>query len=141
MGYNILIVDDSSPMRMIIKKNIKASGFKTGNLFEAANGMEALEIIKTEWLDIILTDYNMPVMNGLELVSEIKKIDAAKDIPIVMISTEGSKERINAFFESGITGYIKKPFTPQVIKAKLNELLGETEYEEETDDSDDGFDF
>jgi len=141
MAYNILIVDDSSPMRMVIKKNIKASGFKTGKIFEAANGMDALDIVKKEWLDIIMTDFNMPGMNGLELVREIKKIDTAKDIPIIMITTEGSQERLKEFTAQGVTDYIKKPFVPRTIKAKMNNLLGESDYEGETEESDDGCDF
>ncbi|MGD9245939.1 MAG: response regulator, partial [Desulfobacterales bacterium] len=68
MAYNILIVDDSTPMRAVIKKIVKASGFNVGEFFEATNGREALDILNQEWLDLVLTDYNMPDMNGLELV-------------------------------------------------------------------------
>ncbi len=97
MAYNVLIVDDSLPMRGIIKKIIKASGFNVKNYFEASDGNEALKILNQEWLDLVLTDYNMPEMNGLELLCEMQKNDTLKSIPVVMITTEGSKQRLAEF--------------------------------------------
>ncbi len=130
MAYNILIVDDSLPMRGVIKKIVKTSGFNVGQYFEAANGKEALKILNEEWLDLVLTDYNMPGMNGLELLEEMQKEEMLGSIPVVMITTEGSKERVDEFMEKGATGYIKKPFTPEQIKQKLSNIMGEVEYEE-----------
>jgi two-component system chemotaxis response regulator CheY len=142
MAYNILIVDDSTPMRSVIKKIVKASGFSVGQFFEAANGREALNILNQEWLDLVLTDYNMPDMNGLELVEEMNKDDNLKSIPTVMITTEGSRERVEEFMAKGITDYIKKPFTPEQIKQKLKHIMGETEDEEQRyDNGDEDLDF
>ncbi len=142
MAYNILIVDDSTPMRSVIKKVVKASGFNVGQVFEAANGIEALKILNQEWLDLVLTDYNMPDMNGLELVEEMKKDEELKSVPVVMITTEGSRERVEEFMEKGVLDYIKKPFTPEQIKQKLMQIIGETEDEERTpDNGDEEFDF
>lgn len=142
MAYNILIVDDSIPMRAVIKKVVKASGFNVGQFFEAANGIEALKILNQEWLDLVLTDYNMPDMNGLELVEEMKKDEELKSVPVVMITTEGSRERVEEFMEKGVLDYIKKPFTPEQIKQKLMQIIGETEDEERTpDNGDEEFDF
>lgn len=142
MAYNILIVDDSTPMRAVIKKIVKASGVNVGQFFEAANGIEALEILNQEWLDLVLTDYNMPDMNGLELVEEMKKDEELKSVPVVMITTEGSRERVEEFMEKGVLDYIKKPFTPEQIKQKLMQIIGETEDEERTpDNGDEEFDF
>ena len=131
MAYNILIVDDSSPMRAVIKKIIKASGFGVGEFFEAANGREALKVLNDEWLDLVLTDYNMPDMNGLELVEEMKRDETLASMPVVMVTTEGSKERVEEFMATGIMGYIKKPFTPEQIKQKLIEIIGETKDEKQ----------
>jgi len=137
MAYNILIVDDSTPMRAVIKKVVKASGFNVGQFFEAANGIEALKILNQEWLDLVLTDYNMPDMNGLGLVEEMKKDEELKSVPVVMITTEGSRERVEEFMEKGVMDYIKKPFTPEQIKQKLMQIIGETEDEERTPDNGD----
>ena len=141
MSYNILIVEDSSPMRAVIKKIIRASGFNVGEIFEASNGKEALNVLNDEWLDLVLSDYNMPDMDGLELLNEMKKNDTFKSIPIVMVTTEGSKKRVEAFLEKG-AGYIKKPFTPEEIKQKLNLIMGEPEDGEDIfDESDEELDF
>jgi len=142
MGYNILIVDDSTPMRAVIKKIVKASGFNVGQFFEAINGLEAMEVLNNEWIDLVLTDYNMPDMNGLELVEEMNKNDDLKSIPAVMITTEGSRERVEEFMAKGVIDYIKKPFTPEQIKQKLKHIMGETEDEEQRyDNGDEELDF
>jgi len=142
MAYNILIVDDSTPMRAVIKKIVKASGFNIGQFFEAANGRDALKVLKEEWIDLVLTDYNMPDMNGLELVEEMKKDEDLKSTPAVMVTTEGSRERIEEFMAKGVIEYIKKPFTPEQIKQKLKQIMGETEDEEQpSENGDEELDF
>ncbi|MCP3926069.1 MAG: response regulator [Desulfobacterales bacterium] len=141
MSYNILIVDDSFPMRSVIIKTIKASGFGSSTYFQAGNGIEALKVLKEEWLDIVITDYNMPEMDGIELIKQMKKDDVFSKIPVLFITTEGNIFKIEEFKKSGATGYIKKPFTPEEIKQKLTEILGEPTYEEFSDESDEGLDF
>lgn len=142
MAYNVLVVDDSLPMRSVIKKTIKASGFKVGQLFDASNGKEALGVLKQEWLDLVLTDYNMPDMDGLQLIKEMKQDETLEAIPVVMVTTEGSRQRVKEFLENGAADYIKKPFTPEEIRTKLNRIMGETEDGEgDTDFSDEGLDF
>lgn len=142
MAYNILIVDDSFPMRAVIKKVIKASGFNSGELLEAGNGTEALQILNEKWLDLVLTDYNMPDMNGMELLKAIKGNNTLADIPVVMVTTEGSEQRVQEFLSQGATAYIKKPFTPEQIKSHLNRILGEPEHGQvSTYGSDEDLDF
>ncbi len=141
MSYSILIVDDSLPMRSVIKRTIKAAGYGSGDLLEAANGQEAIDLLKKSWVDIIMTDYNMPVMNGLELIQAIKKDEISKDIPVVVISTEGNESKIQEFMDSGAAGYITKPFTAEAIRDLIVNILGEVDYEEDLDESDDDFDF
>ncbi len=142
MAYNILIVDDSFPMRAVIKKVIKASGFNIGEFFEAGNGKEALQVMDQQWLDLVLMDYNMPDMNGLELLQAMKNSDTLADIPVVMVTTEGGDQRVEEFFSQGAVAYVKKPFTPEQIKAHLNRIIGEPEHgQEDTDGSDEGLDF
>ena len=142
MSFNILIVDDSLPMRSVIKKTIKASGCKVGKLFEASNGREALDVLSKEWLDLVLIDYNMPDMNGLELMSEMQKDDLLRSIPVIMTTVEGSQKRVKEFLKSGATDYIKKPFTPEETREKLNKILGGTTNGDESPDTgDEEFDF
>lgn len=138
MAYNVLIVDDSTPMRAVIKKVVKASGFNLGQIFEASNGKEALDLLEQEWLDLVLTDYNMPEMDGLELLDEMKKNENFMSIPVVMITTEGSKQRVEEFLDKGAMAYIKKPFSPEEIKQKLNRIMGETSDEDEQESFDIG---
>ncbi len=142
MAFNILIVDDSSPMRAVIRKTIEISGFSVGGCFDAANGLEALEILKNNWVDLVITDYNMPQMNGLELIEEMKKSELLAAIDIVVITSEGSKPMVQQFLEKGAAGYIQKPFTPEDIRKKLNDIIGEPENGlGSTEGSDENLDF
>ena len=142
MAYNILIVDDSSPMRAVIKKVIRASGFAIGELLEAGNGKEAMQVLDEHWLDVVLTDYNMPDMNGLELLKAMKHSDTLADIPVVIVTTDGSDLRVKEFLKQGAAAYIKKPFTPEQIKTQLNRILGEPEHGQVSHSgSDEGLDF
>jgi two-component system, chemotaxis family, chemotaxis protein CheY len=127
MAFNVLIVDDSSSMRLVIKKTIRASGFEVGAYWEAADGWQALEILSDEWVDLVLTDINMPNMNGLELITEMKKDNALESIPVVMVTTEGSEKIVDKCMAIGAKGYIKKPFMPEDIRRTLNTIMGETD--------------
>ena len=142
MAFNVLIVDDSSSMRAIVRKIIKASGFNIGELLEAADGKEAIKVLMDEWVDLVLTDINMPNMNGLELISEMKKDEMLQSIPVVMVTTEGSEKRIQESMKLGASGYIKKPFLPEEIKRTLSTIMGEDEDgQRDYDEDDDGSDF
>ena len=141
MSYSILIVDDSLPMRSVIKRTLKAAGYGGAELLEAANGQEAINLLKNAWIDIVITDYNMPVMNGLEFIKAIKKDEMSKEIPVVVISTEGNESKIKEFMDCGAAGYITKPFTAEAIRDLIVNILGEADYEEDLDESGDDFDF
>ena len=142
MACNVLIVDDSSSMRAIIRKIIKVSGFNIGELLEAADGKEAIKVLTDEWVDLVLTDINMPNMSGLELISEMKKDEMLKLIPVVMVTTEGSEKRIQESMKLGASGYIKKPFLPEEIKRTLSAIMGEDEDgQRDYDEDDEGSDF
>ena len=143
MSFNVLIVDDSRSMRAVIKKTISMSGFKMDQCLEAGNGREALDVLAKVWVDVIISDINMPEMNGLELLEELKKDSLLKAIPAIVISTEGSEKRIQDAYDLGARGFIKKPFLPEEIKKVLYEVIGvsdEGEYGEDKGD-DDTFDF
>ena len=123
MAFNILIVDDSETMRAVVKKVVTMSGVAVGQFLEAANGREALEVLEGAWVDVILSDINMPEMNGIELLQEIKKNVVFKHVPVILITTEASQARMDEAARHGAAGYIKKPFVPETIKAVLLDVL------------------
>lgn len=141
MTYKMLIVDDSLPMRAIIIRTIKASGFTETEFLQAADGEEALKLLVNEWVDLVITDYNMPDMNGMELIQRMKKDDILQAIPVLVVTTEGSREKVEAFIHEGAAGYVKKPFTPETIRFELTKILGEPENEGSIESGDDDFDF
>lgn len=143
MSFNVLIVDDSSAMRAVIKKIVVMSGFKMDKCLEAGNGREALATLADEWVDVIISDINMPEMNGLEFLKCLQQDRLYKDIPVIMISTEGSYERVEEALAGGARGFIKKPFLPEDLRKKLYEVIGvgeDGQYDEDTADGD-GLDF
>lgn len=129
MSLEILVVDDSKTIRGVIVKTLRLSGLDIGNVSEAANGAEALEVLRDKWVDLVLTDLNMPVMTGLELVAAMAEDDLLESIPVIVVSTDGSQTRIDELKEKGIRAYIRKPFTPELIAQKIAEVLGVTNAE------------
>lgn len=120
MGKNVLLVDDSSTMRKIIGRSLRQAGIDFDNIFEAGDGLEALEVLEKEHVDIVLSDINMPNMDGISFLKEKFTRDNIKDIPVLMISTETGEDIIGEAKSYGAIGAIKKPFTPD----KVNEVLG-----------------
>lgn len=121
----ILIVDDSSVMRKLITRGLRQAGFTVDDVVEAGNCEEALEQLRvTGGIDLILCDWNMPVMDGLVFVKSVRaSIPEIKEIPIIMVTTEGGESKVNAAIEAGANGHIKKPFTPDVLKASLGKFM------------------
>ena len=119
-----LIVDDSSVMRKIVERALRQAGIPLADVIEAANGSQALEILSQQTVDLVLTDINMPVMDGLELVRRLHKVDKARDVPVLMITTEGSESQVVQAIACGARGYVRKPFTPEQIKRQVLSLLG-----------------
>ena len=135
MSFNVLIVDDSGAMRAVIKKIVTISGFQMDQCLQAGNGREAMEVLSNNWVDVIISDINMPEVNGLELLDQLKKNETLKEIPVIMITTEGSSERIQEAFNRGAKGFIKKPFLPEDIRKVLHQVIGVSEngeYKEDT---------
>ncbi len=120
MGKNVLLVDDSSTMRKIIGRSLRQAGLDFANIFEAGDGLEALEVLEKETVDVVLSDINMPNMNGIEFLREKANREAIKDIPVLMISTETGDDIIGEAKSLGAVGSLKKPFTPD----KVNEVVG-----------------
>lgn len=119
----LLIVDDSSTMRRIIKNTLSRLGYE--DVLEAEHGLQAWEILDTiDDVKILITDWNMPEMNGLDLVKKVRADQRFIDIPIIMVTTEGGKAEVITALKAGVNNYIVKPFTPQVLKEKLEAVLG-----------------
>ncbi len=119
----IITVDDSSTMRRIIKNTLKRIGYGD-EILEAENGKEALEILENTDVDLIITDWNMPVMDGLTFVKKVRANKKFDDVPIIMVTTEAAKEDIITALKAGVNNYIVKPFTPQVLKEKIEAVMG-----------------
>jgi two-component system chemotaxis response regulator CheY len=119
----VLIVDDSSVMRKIVQRSLRQAGLQLKEVFEASNGVEALARMKETRVDLILTDINMPTMDGLELVRQLQAVENAKGVPIVMITTEAGETHVVQALSNGARGYIRKPFSPDQIKERIIPLL------------------
>lgn len=124
MAYNILVVDDSKTIRSIVAKTLRLTKLEIAEIFEAANGKEALDCLADNWVDIVFSDLNMPVMTGMELVNTMSKDGLMKDIPVVVISTDGSSARIEELKQKGVREYLRKPFTPESISETITRVLG-----------------
>jgi two-component system chemotaxis response regulator CheY len=125
MSFNILIVDDSKTIRSVIKKTLLIAGVPTGDLYEASNGREGLQIMKDNWVDLCFADINMPVMNGIEMIEKMLEDNMLEKLPVVIVSTEGSKTRIEELFRKGVRAYLRKPITPEIIRNVVKEVLGD----------------
>ena len=119
MAKNILIVDDSATMRKIIMRGLRQAGIENAEFKEAGDGMEGLKAMEGTTFDLVLSDVNMPNMNGLDFIKAVKERMPTPP-PIVMITTEGSEEVIKEAMARGARGYLKKPFTPD----KIQEIIG-----------------
>jgi two-component system, chemotaxis family, chemotaxis protein CheY len=124
MAYNILIVDDSPAMRRVVKRVVEICGVEVGNYLEAGNGIEALAQLRTQWVDLIMTDINMPEMDGEELLLEVRKDPNLASIPLLVVSTDRSGARIKQMLDLGADGYVSKPFLPAVLSEEMYRLLG-----------------
>jgi two-component system chemotaxis response regulator CheY len=118
-----LIVDDSSVMRKIVERALRQAGLDLQVVHEAGSGTEGLELLRAKRVDLILSDINMPAMDGLEFLRQIRVENLAPGVPVVMITTESSEEHVKQAIEAGATGYIRKPFTAEQVKERVLPLV------------------
>ncbi len=119
MSVDVLIVDDSAAIRKILQRMLGQAGVTLGKVVEAGDGVEALERLKAQPVNLILSDINMPNMDGIQLLTELKSKAESKHIPVIMITTEGGEAKVMEALELGAAGYVRKPFTSDQIKEKL----------------------
>ncbi len=120
---DVLIVDDSAAIRKILQRVLRQTEVPIGTVYEAGDGVEALETLRRETIGLVLSDINMPNMDGLEFLTKMRAEEVWKSIPVLMVSTEGTKAKVLEAVERGASGYVRKPFTAEQIQEKLVGLI------------------
>lgn len=128
MAFNVLIVDDSAVMRAMIGRTLKLSGLPIASILEAPNGEVGLRLINEEWVDLLLLDVNMPVMNGEEMLRLIRADERTRDLAVIIVSTEGSGTRLAALQAMG-AAIVHKPFPPETLRDTILRVTGVTDVE------------
>lgn len=123
MTLDVMIVDDSAAIRKILQRVLRQAEVPIGEVFEAGDGREALGMLETRSVGLILSDINMPNMDGLEFLGQLKASNHLKSVPVVMVTTEGSQAKVMEAVELGAAGYVRKPFTAEQIKEKLTGII------------------
>lgn len=116
MAYNILIVDDSAIVRTVVERALRLSGVDIGELLHASNGQEGLDHLSNNWVDLVFADLNMPVMDGMTMISEMEEKGYLEDTAVVVVSTDRSDVRMRELKAKGVREYLNKPFTPEAIR-------------------------
>jgi two-component system chemotaxis response regulator CheY len=124
MPFRVLIVDDSPAMRAFVRRVVEMSGFEAGEFFEAGNGEEAIEVLNSHWVDVILSDINMPKMNGEQFLRHVEADENLRTIPVIVISTDATEQRRTQMMGLGAKGYVTKPFSPEGLRQELEDVLG-----------------
>lgn len=124
MAYNVLIVDDSPAMRTFVRRVLNLSGFDLGECYQAGNGQEGLAMLAQNDVNVVLTDINMPVMDGEQFVAQLSAEGRLATLPVVVVSTDSTSLRMDRMIELGAHGYVTKPFTPEVLGAELERVMG-----------------
>lgn len=122
-GTKVLIVDDSSVMRKIVERALREAGLQMTRVLEAGSGNEALLMLVKESVDLIVSDINMPRMDGLEFLRQVQCRELAPGVPVVMITTEAGEDHVRQALLAGAQGYIRKPFTPDQVRERVLPLL------------------
>jgi two-component system chemotaxis response regulator CheY len=120
-NLKILIIDDFSTMRKVIRNLLKQGGFE--NIAEAEDGVVALKFLKSQKVDFIISDWNMPNMNGLDLLKAVRGDEDLKDLPFLMVTAEALKDNVVAAVKAGVSNYIVKPFTAEVLTEKIEKIV------------------
>ncbi len=123
MSYNVLVVDDSKTARMMLVKTLRVSGLKINEVFTAENGAHALEMLRENWIDLIITDLHMPVMSGMEMVEKMAADGLLSTLPVIVISSDASQQRIDELHGHGIRDYLCKPVRPERVKEVVESIL------------------
>jgi two-component system chemotaxis response regulator CheY len=125
MAFNVLVVDDSAVMRAMITRVVRMCGVPLGEFVEAGNGEEGLRAVREHWVDLVLLDINMPVMNGEEMLRQLRADPETASLPVIVVSTESSETRVHALEELGVA-FVHKPFAPETLRDTILRVTGVT---------------
>jgi two-component system chemotaxis response regulator CheY len=128
MAFNVLVVDDSAVMRQMVVRTLRMSGLPRASVLEAGNGEEGLFVLQDQWVDLLLLDINMPVMNGEEMLRRIRANPETENLPVIVVSTEGSEARLHSLTEMG-AAIVRKPFAPETLRDTILRVTGVTDIE------------
>jgi two-component system, chemotaxis family, chemotaxis protein CheY len=120
-NMRILVVDDFKSMRDLIRNVLKKAGFT--NIVDAEDGEEAWKIIEKEWIELVISDWNMPNMPGIDLLKKVRASESYKDLPFLMVTAEGLKDNVVVAIQAGVSGYIVKPFSPSTVEQKIQKIF------------------
>ena len=142
MALNVLVVDDSAVMRAIVIKTLHLSGVALGQIYEAKDGEEALRVLDENWVDLALIDINMPVLDGMDLIDQVRRNPETADLSIIVVSTESSETRIENVQRKGVA-FVHKPFTPETLRQAILRATGVIDERQDSKSSvpGGGFDF
>ncbi|MFW6127092.1 MAG: response regulator [Thermodesulfobacteriota bacterium] len=121
LGMKVLVVDDFATMRKIVRNILKQIGFE--DILEAEDGTAALRLIKNDQVGLVVTDWNMPNMSGLDLLREIRQNPQTTNLPVLMVTAEGLKENVMEAVKAGVSNYVVKPFTAEVLQEKIENIF------------------
>lgn len=124
MAYTILLVDDSAIVRKVLMKTFGMTDISVNKFIQTENGRQGLDALRKEWVDLVFLDINMPEMNGLEFMRELRADPELSDTPVIIVSTEGSKARIDELNSLGIKAYLRKPVTPETLVETVGLVIG-----------------
>jgi two-component system chemotaxis response regulator CheY len=125
MAFNVLVVDDSATVRAVLVKALGMAEVPINECHQAANGAEALKVLESHWIDMVFSDLNMPVMDGISLIERMAEDNLLKTVPVIVVSTEGSATRLEELKAKGVSGFVRKPFTPEEIRATVEAVVGQ----------------
>ena len=124
MGHKLLIVDDSATTRAFIRRTIHLAGYAADAVHEAGDGRSALELLRSHPVDLVVADLHMPVMDGAEMIAHMRRDDTLRSVPILVISADPNTSRVKELMKTSAVGYVSKPFTPEILRDALKEILG-----------------
>jgi two-component system chemotaxis response regulator CheY len=123
MSLTVLVVDDSETSRAVMAKTLRLAKLPIEQVLQAGDGQAALDVLGGSWVDLVLADVNMPVMNGMELIRRMSQDEVLKTIPVVVVSTEGSQTRLDSLKEMGAVDFVRKPYSPEALSAAVKRVL------------------